>query len=485
MFAAVDLGSNSFRLHIGRHDGDVIRVIKSARDPIRLAAGLDAQGNLSPAAIQSALACLTRFRDILNAYPIDAIRVVATNTVRIAQNAGALLPAAEAAIGCPIEVISGEEEGRLIYMGVSNSIAIPGERRLVLDIGGGSTEVILGRGHEVVKVESFSIGTVKHSTTFFPNGRITEAAFEAAILSARSLFEDAAPPYQPQHWRNAYGSSGTMRAIADTISKNGIGDGSITLKNLTTLKQYFIQTGQISLLDLNGIKPERVAMVVGGLAILIALLQEFNIQLLHPIEAGLRMGVMWDLYLRSTKRDRREQAVHNVVTMFHVDVSRAHRVADMARSLYAQLKPATDTYVRHIYWSALMHEVGMVVSHTGYHKHGAYMIENADMAGFITREQRVMSKLILSQKGNLRKISDGFVDLDFAKAVLALRLSVTFMHSRVELDYADFSLKMKNKIELEIRQDWVTLHPTVAFWLQKEIECWREVGVEFVVKANV
>lgn len=485
MFAAVDLGSNSFRLHIGRHDGDVIRVIKSARDPIRLAAGLDAQGNLSPAAIQSALACLTRFRDILNAYPIDAIRVVATNTVRIAQNAGALLPAAEAAIGCPIEVISGEEEGRLIYMGVSNSIAIPGERRLVLDIGGGSTEVILGRGHEVVKVESFSIGTVKHSTTFFPNGRITEAAFEAAILSARSLFEDAAPPYQPQHWRNAYGSSGTMRAIADTISKNGIGDGSITLKNLTTLKQYFIQTGQISLLDLNGIKPERVAMVVGGLAILIALLQEFNIQLLHPIEAGLRMGVMWDLYLRSTKRDRREQAVHNVVTMFHVDVSRAHRVADMARSLYAQLKPATDTYVRHIYWSALMHEVGMVVSHTGYHKHGAYMIENADMAGFTTREQRVMSKLILSQKGNLRKISDGFVDLDFAKAVLALRLSVTFMHSRVELDYADFSLKMKNKIELEIRQDWVTLHPTVAFWLQKEIECWREVGVEFVVKANV
>ncbi|MDO8651263.1 MAG: Ppx/GppA phosphatase family protein [Undibacterium sp.] len=485
MFAAVDLGSNSFRLHIGRHDGDVIRVIKSARDPIRLAAGLDAQGNLSPAAIQSALACLTRFRDILNAYPIDAIRVVATNTVRIAQNAGALLPAAEAAIGCPIEVISGEEEGRLIYMGVSNSIAIPGERRLVLDIGGGSTEVILGRGHEVVKVESFSIGTVKHSTTFFPNGRITEAAFEAAILSARSLFEDAAPPYQPQHWRNAYGSSGTMRAIADTISKNGIGDGSITLKNLTTLKQYFIQTGQISLLDLNGIKPERVAMVVGGLAILIALLQEFNIQVLHPIEAGLRMGVMWDLYLRSTKRDRREQAVHNVVTMFHVDVSRAHRVADMARSLYAQLKPATDTYVRHIYWSALMHEVGMVVSHTGYHKHGAYMIENADMAGFTTREQRVMSKLILSQKGNLRKISDGFVDLDFAKAVLALRLSVTFMHSRVELDYADFSLKMKNKIELEIRQDWVTLHPTVAFWLQKEIECWREVGVEFVVKANV
>ncbi len=196
------------------------------------------------------------------------------------------------------------------------------------------------------------------------------------------------------------------------------------------------------------------------------------------------MGVMWDLYLRSTKRDRREQSVNKLVTMFHADIGRANRVAELARSLYAQLKPSADTHVRHIYWSAMMHEVGMVVSHTGYHKHGAYLVENADMAGFTPREQRVLSKLILSQKGNLKKVSDGFSDLDFAKAVLALRLSVTFMHSRVELDYADFSLKMKNKIEMEIKRDWVKLHPTVAFWLQKEIDAWREVGIEFVVKAN-
>ncbi len=485
MFAAVDLGSNSFRLHIGRHDGDVIRVVKSARAPIRLAAGLDENGNLSKAAMQSAIICLENFREILNAYPIEAVRVVATNTFRIAKNIGDLLPLAEAAIACQIEVISGEEEGRLIYMGVSNSIAIPGERRLVMDIGGGSTEVILGYGHEIINVESFGVGTVKQSSKFFPDGKITQAGFDASVLSARSTFEDAAPPFQPQHWRNAYGSSGTMRAISDAISKNGFGDGSLTLESLNTLKKYCIQTGQISRLELNGIKPERVSMVVGGLAILIGLMEEFKIIILHPIEAGLRMGVMWDLYLRSTKRDRREQSVNNVVAMFHADTSRANRVAEMACSLYAQLKPATNTHVRHIYWSAMLHEIGMVVSHTGYHKHGAYMVENADMAGFTTREQRILSKLILSQKGNLKKISDGFADLDFAKAVLALRLSVTFMHSRVELDYADFSVKMKNRIELEMKQDWVGLHPTVAFWLQKEIECWREVGVEFVVRANL
>ena len=425
----------------------------------------------------------THFHQILNAYPIEAVRVVATNTFRIAKNVSILLPLAEAAIACPIEVISGEEEGRLIYMGVSNSIAIPGERRLVMDIGGGSTEVILGYGHEIINVESFGVGTVKQSTQFFPDGKITEAGFDAAVLSARSLFEDSAPPFQPQHWRNAYGSSGTMRAISDAISKNGFGDGTLTIESLNKLKKYCIQTGQISRLELNGVKPERVSMVVGGLTILISLLEEFKISILHPIEAGLRMGVMWDLYLRSTKRDRREQSVQKVVEMFHADTSRGNRVAEMACSLYAQLKPATNTHVRHIYWSAMMHEIGMVVSHTGYHKHGAYMVENADMAGFTTREQRVLSKLILSQKGNLKKVSDGFSDLDFAKAVLALRLSVTFMHSRVELDYADFSLKMKNKIELEMKQEWASLHPTVAFWLQKEIECWREIGVEFVVRA--
>lgn len=485
MLAAVDLGSNSFRLHIGRHEGDAIRVVKSAREPIRLAAGLDADGNLTPQAIQNAVDCLARFREILNAYPIDSVRVVATNTIRIAKNSAAILPRAEAAIGHPIDVISGEEEGRLIYMGVSNAIPVPDERRLVMDIGGGSTEVILGRGHEILKVESFSIGTVKHSASFFPDGRLTEAAFEAAILSARSMFEDAAPPYQPQHWRKAYGSSGTMRAIADAIINNGLGDGRLTLKSLNVLKQYCIRSGQLSELELSGIKPERVAMVIGGLAILIGLMEEFNIEVLAPVEAGLRMGVMWDLYLRATKRDRREVSVQKIGQLFHIDMSRANRVADMAKSIYQQLKPAKDTYLRLLYWSAILHEVGMVVSHTGYHKHGAYMIENADMAGFTTSEQRIMSKLILSQKGNLRKISEGLTEMDFAKAVLALRLAVMLMHSRAEIDYEDIRLKMKKNIELEMRRDWVSLHPTVAYWLQKETECWREVGMDFLVRANV
>ncbi|HZV63554.1 MAG TPA: Ppx/GppA phosphatase family protein [Telluria sp.] len=484
MYAAVDLGSNSFRLHIGKHDGDTIRVLKSMREPIRLAAGLDAKGYLTEAAMQSALSCLANFRTTLAAYRLDAVRVVATSTLRVARNAAAFLPTAEQALGYPIEIISGEEEGRLIYMGVANSLAAPGERRLVMDIGGGSTELILGRGLDIERVDSFGIGTVKQSLSFFVGGRVDAVSFEAAILSARSHFEDAAPPYHPDHWKNAYGSSGTIRALAEIVARNALGDGRLTPASLDALKQRFIQFGQIGKIDMPGLRPDRAGTIIGGLAILIALLKELGIEVLEPVEAGLRMGVMWDLYLRSQQRDRREESVRALASKFHVDESRANRVAREAAALYAQLKPAGEAYTKLLYWSALLHEMGMVLSQTGYHKHAAYMIENADLPGFTTREQKIMAKLIVAQKGNLRKISEALPDPDFAKAVLALRLAVLLMHARIEPDFSELKLRMKNRIELEIKRDWVAHHPTVSYWIEKEQEWWDEVGVDFSVKTS-
>lgn len=484
MFAAVDLGSNSFRLHVGKHDGGTIRVVKSARDPIRLAAGLDADGYLSPAAIQTALACLRNFRAILAGYDLQAVRVVATSAMRVARNSATFLPACEQAIGYPIEIISGEEEGRLIYMGVANSLALAGERRLVLDIGGGSTELILGVGAEIDKVESFSIGTVGQSLSFFIGGRIDASSYEAAILSARSHFEDAAPPYQRQHWKNAYGSSGTIRAIAEIIAKNNLGRGDLSGPSLDALARRFIAFGHVNKIDMPGLRPDRAGTIIGGLAILIGLVRELGIEVITPIEAGLRMGVMWDLYLRSTKRDRREQSVRAYMQKFHVDEQRARRVADDAVALYGLLKPAADTYTAPLRWSGLLHEVGMAVSQTGYHKHAAYIVENADLPGFTTREQKTMSRLIMAQKGNLRKVGEALADPDFAKAVLALRLAILFMHSRIEADFSELKLRMKSRIELEIRRDWVAHHPTVSFWIEKEQELWDEVGVDFSVKAN-
>ena len=483
MYAAVDLGSNSFRLHVGKHDGDAIRVLKSVREPIRLAAGLDDKGNLTPAAMQSALACLKNFRAVLDGYKLDGVRVVATSAMRVARNAATFLPQAELAIGHPIEIISGEEEGRLIYMGVANALATPGERRLVIDIGGGSTELILGRGQEIEKVESFSVGTVRQSLSFFVGGRVDAPSFEAAILSARSHFEDAAPPYRPQFWKQCYGSSGTARTIADIIVKNGIGR-EVNGATLSALKQRFIEFGHVSKIEMAGLRPDRAGTIIGGLAILIGLVRELDIPLVQPIEAGLRMGVMWDLHLRSTKRDRREQSVLACLQKFHVDERRANRVADDALALYMQTKPATEEYTRHLYWSALLHEVGLVVSQTGYHKHAAYMIENADLPGFTTREQKIMSRLIVAHKGNLRKVVEVLAEPDFAKAVVALRLAVLFMHSRIDIDFSLLKLRVKNRIELEIRREWVAEHPTLSYWLEKEQENWDEVGVDFSIRTS-
>ncbi len=484
MFAAIDLGSNSFRMHIGNHDGETLRVVRSGRDQIRLAAGLDAKGNLSEAAMQRALASLARFRLVLAEYKLEAVRVVATNTMRVAKNAAQFLPLAEQALGYPIEIISGEEEGRLIYMGVSNALGDPLERRLVIDIGGGSTELILGSGTEIEEVESFSVGTVRHGQNFFIDGAIDAPSFEAAILSAHSYFEDAALPFHPQYWQVAYGSSGTIRAIADIIARNNLGDGSLSQASLHALKQRFIGFGAVSRINLAGVKPDRAATIVGGLAILIGLAEVLAVARVHPVEAGLRMGVMWDLYLRATKRDRRELSARSFLRKFHADEARADRVAQDALILLSALKPAGEAHQRLLYWSALLHETGMVISHTGYHKHAAYMIENGDLPGFTARELRTMSKFVLSQKGNLRKLGEALADPDFAKAVLALRLAVVFMHARAEVDIRQMRLRMKNKIELDLSKEWLTRYPTVSYWLGKEKEWWAEVGMPFIIKEN-
>jgi exopolyphosphatase/guanosine-5'-triphosphate,3'-diphosphate pyrophosphatase len=482
MFAAVDLGSNSFRLHIGHHDGDTIRVVKSARDPIRLGAGLDAQNRLTPQAIKVATESLARFGTLLAGYELDAVRVVATNTLRIAVNAGDFLPQAERAIGYPVEIISGEEEGRLIYFGVACTLGTPGERRLVLDIGGGSTEMVVGKGQDIKLVESFSTGSVSHSNGFFGDGAIDAAGFDAAIVSARGYFEDAAPLYRKEAWDAAYGTSGTIRAISEAIAKNGLGDGSLHAASLEALKKRLIRFGHVDKIQLAGLKPERAAVIAGGVAVLIGVMQESGIERIKPVEAGLRIGVLWDLHLRATRRDRRDQSVRSFLQRMRLDAQRAERTADIAGALYARLKPVTEAQARLLYWSALLHEVGQVVSHSGYHKHGAYMVENADLSGCTRREQRLMGLLILGHKGNLKKLERATADGDFLRALLALRLAVIFMHGRQAGALQQVGLRMKNRIELDLPRAWLLEHPTLSFWLAREREYWKEIGIDFQVR---
>ena len=483
MFAAVDLGSNSFRLHIGTFDGERIRIVNSAREPVMLGAGLDRRGNLTPQAIDTALACLTRFARILRATPLASVRVVATNTVRIARNAAAFLPQAEKAIGHPIEVISGEEEGRLIYMGVACALDRPAERRLVVDIGGGSTELILGHGSEIEEVESFGIGTAATAANFFGGERISASAFDDAILEARSRFEDGITPFHPKLWEVAYGSSGTMRTLAEVIEKNALGDGQLSVKGLTALKERLIEIGRKGRIDLAGVRAERISVILGGLPVLLGLAQEAGLRSIQPIEAGLRMGVLWDLHMREHQRDRRQASVQHFMQRFGVDATRAAQAAANAVALYQQLDGDDGPHRRMLGWAGQLHEVGMMVSHTGFHKHGAYLALNADLPGFTTHEQHLLSVLLLAQKGNLRKVADALADADVARAILALRLGILLMHARIDPQVEPIRLRMRTRIELAVGAQALSAHPTLAYWIAKEKSAWEDTGREFVVRS--
>jgi exopolyphosphatase/guanosine-5'-triphosphate,3'-diphosphate pyrophosphatase len=483
MFAAVDLGSNSFRLHIGTFDGEHIRIVSSAREPVRLGAGLDKRGNLSTQAVQTAIACLSRFSRVLKATPLTAVRVVATNTVRVARNAASFVPLFEKAIGFPIEVISGEEEGRLIYMGVASALNLPAERRLVVDIGGGSTELILGHGHEIEHVESFSIGTVPTATRFFDGNRMSASAFDEAVLAARSVFEDGLAPFHPRYWEVGYGSSGTMRTLTDIIETNQLGDGQLSVKSLIELRDYLIDAGRVSKITLEGIKPERLSVILGGLPVLLGLAQELRFKSLVSIEAGLRMGVLWDLYLRERKRDRRQDSVRRFMKRFGVDETRASKAAGNAVALYEQTID-DGPLTRMLRWAGKLHEVGMAVSHTGFHKHGSYLALNADLPGFTTHEQHLLSVLLLAQKGNLRKVQEAASDNEVARAILALRLGILFMHARLDPAIEPVQLSMRTRIEIEVGSQLMANHPTLAYWLSKEKLAWEEVGRQFLIKSS-
>ena len=483
MFAAVDLGSNSFRLHIGVHDGERIRIVNSAREPVRLGAGLDSRGNLSQKAIQNALACLHRFSQVLKATPLSAVRVVATNTVRVAKNAASFVPQFEKAIGYPIEVISGEEEGRLIYMGVASTLNAPAERRLVVDIGGGSTELVLGHGHDIEEVESFSIGTVPITNRFFSSDRITVSAFDQAVLAARSVFEDGLAPFHPKFWDIAYGSSGTMRTLADVIELNALGDGQLSLKSLFALRDILVASGRASKITLDGIRAERMAVILGGLPVLIGLMEELGTKSLQPIEAGLRMGVLWDLYLRERKKDRRQESIRRFMKRFGVDDTRAAKAAANAVSFYRQVAGDNGPLERLLGWAGKIHEVGMAVSHTGFHKHGAYLALHADLPGFTSQEQHILSILVLAQKGNLRKVQDAVAEPEIAKAILALRLGTIFMHARIDPAIESLRLKLRGQIEVDVRKQLLSTHPTLSYWLSKEQAAWEEVGSAFLLHA--
>src|SRR5207248_5193154 len=475
--AVVDLGSNSFRLELGRVEGDQIFRLDTWRETLRIGAAIDAKGRILASARRSAVACLSRFAERLRGLHPSAVRAVATNTFRVAGNAGQFLRHAEAALGFPIDVISGHEEARLIYLAVAHVLPPSDAPRLCIDIGGGSTEFIIGRGLEPERLESLAIGCVSYTQRFFRDGRLRAEAFIAAETSARAEIEAIAREFGREHWREAYASSGTALALAEILEQNGMSAGGITPGGLARLRKRMVGAGHVERLNLAGLKPERAPVLAGGCAIMSAALSLLEVARINPVGGAMRLGVLYDLLGRRVRRDMRQSTVERFIERYRIDRPHAVRVATMAKALYehAVAAPIAETAQR-IEWAGLLHEVGYTVSHLGFHKHGAYILEHADMPGFSSQEQHALALLVLGCRGGLSKMAPLLHDADIRAQLLALRLAVPFHHARRPSETPGIALKIGKTIRFVIAPRWLNAHPLSAHLLAKERDEWIALG---------
>ena len=484
--AAVDLGSNSFRLQLGRVVDDQIYPLDSLREPVRLAAGLTADKYLDDAAQARAIVCLKRFGERLRGLPPGAVRAVGTNTLRVAKNAREFVPQFEAALGFPIEVVAGREEARLIYLGVAHSLPPSPETRLVVDIGGGSTEFIVGAGNQPHRLESLYMGCVSYSMRFFADGKLAKSAMKHAETAARIELETIKKQFSRKHWQQAVGSSGTARAIADIIEASGWSASGITRDGLDRLRQALLKAGDTAKLDLPGLKDDRIAVLPGGFAIMSAIFAELDVEHLALATGAMRQGILWDMIGRAHRRDMRELTVRQFMKRYHVDAGQAHRVERLALKLYEQLadggKEQREYPMHMLSWAVRLQEIGLTVAHSGYHKHSSYIVANADMPGFSKMEQAQLSMLVLAHRGSLGKLQ-GLVKADYDWSLLiSLRLAALLHRSRSEVRLpAIRASRKKSTFTVEVDAKWLATNPLTAAELREEIKDWKGLGVELAV----
>lgn len=403
--AAVDLGSNSFHMVVARTEGGELHTVDRIKESVRLAAGLDERRNLTPEACERALACLERFGQRVRHLPHGRVRAVGTNTLRRARGVGNFIGRAEAALGHPIEIIYGAEEARLIYGGVVQDLGSEWPRRLVADIGGGSTELVVGELATPEHMESVSLGAVSHTQRYFPDGEITEAAWTAAVLGARVTLEPLAREYRDAGWDLAVGASGSIRAVHKVCAEAGWSEGEITPAALTKLGKALVKAGHVDKLDFAGLSEDRRPIFAGGAALLTGIFESLGIEAMAVSDKALREGLLLDLLGRLAHHDVREESVAAATRRYGVDVGHAERVAATARRLLADVgdwlpDEAADALLR---WAALLHEIGLAIAHKGYHKHGEYIVRNADLQGFSQTEQTILAALLRLHRGKFQR----------------------------------------------------------------------------------
>ena len=486
LLAAVDLGSNSFHMIVTQVSQGRLHVVDRLRERVQLAAGLNQKANLSKPAQQRALACLERFGERLRGLSPSNVRVVGTNTLRKAHNAAEFMALAQRALGHPVEIIDGREEARLIYLGVAHSLGDSVGQRLVVDIGGGSTELIIGRGFEPLYTESLSIGCVQGSTDFFPKGMLSRVNFERAQLAASQALLPYVARYRSLGWTEAVGASGTINAVQEVLRAQGWSDDGITLASLYKLRKRLIAARRMKGLKLAGLRNERVTVFPGGVAILLAIFESLGITRMVYTDSALREGVLYDMRGRGARgADVRERSVQWLATHADVDDAQAQRVLRSAVLLLRQVAQpwhlqAEDA--RLLRWAAQLHEAGLSVSHAQYHKHGAYLAEHTDMAGFSRRDQQWLATLILAQRGKLPLVAlralPGRLCLASLRLSLLLRLAVVLHRSRGTRRLPRLQLTAAGKsASLSLPKAWAARQPLTCADLKEEVGYFKSAGI--------
>lgn len=439
-FAAIDLGSNSFHLLVANYQHERLQVVARLGEKVQLAAGLDDDGLLNEAAIQRALDCLGRFAPFLSDIPHGNLRIVGTNALRDARNSQAFIERAEAQLGHAIEIIAGREEARLIYLGAAHALAENG-RRLIVDIGGGSTEFIIGEAFEPKALESLRMGCVTFSRRFFPDGELNEKRMRRAEIAALSELANIQRPYQRLGWDDPVGSSGTIKAAASVLHAYGDTphEGVITRSGLKKLRERLLKCKQLDKVELDGLKADRAKVFPAGIAILGAIFEAFDLTQMRFADGALREGVLYDMAGRNSAEDSRSKSLESLKRIYDVDTRQGANVADTAERLFNQVRHAWSlgpAQARHLQWASHVHEIGLAISHSQFHRHGAYLLEHSDLAGFSRPEQRQLAFLVRAHRRKFPlKEWQALPETQQASAqklARLLRLAVLFNHSRPE-----------------------------------------------------
>ena len=480
LLGAVDLGSNSFRVEIGRVDGDRIVTQSYWKETIRMAAGFDKNGALTPEMQEKALAALSRFHEKLAGLPATQVRAVGTQALREAANSSEFLPKAEAALGYPIGILSGHEEARLVFKGCARTLPPSDKRRLVVDIGGASTEFVVGQDLEAQEYESYHVGCVNTSMKFFADGVITAEKLDKAIVACCAEFSEGEHKFNDTKFDEAYGSAGTFGAVSDICVAQGWSDGEVTPEHLEKIRALLLRAGNINNIQFPGLKPDRREVIAGGYAVLTAVYRTAGIKSMRPASGALRVGLLYEQLGIVQNRDTRDISVDAIIRTCGVSREQADIVAGYAVEFLRMLDPGIDpAALKRLRWAALMHEVGTTISTSRYHRHGEYIVSNADLPGFTRTDQQYMAKLILAQRGGLGKAEDFLKSQANTRQVLAMRLAVIFAHARkpAPLPLITITRSLNNSVlNIAIDRTWLEQHPLTAYMLQQEAADWKKVG---------